>query len=165
MAKREKRKADDATDDWLFEGEEVVHGWNGITVTTHRVSYEVAGSGEHAVVTLVLGQIDGTAFRRVHFPWLLALAALFALLGTVGTTMRDGTPLTLFGIVLAVVCVASYFATRKVALIIAAGAMKIQQTVPGGESHAAKARALLGSIEEACARIQGTKRTAETHAA
>lgn len=165
MAKGEKRKAPDAADDWLFEDEEVVHSWSGITVTTYRVCYHVAGSGQQSFVSLVLSQIDGTAFRRVHFPWLLVLAVVFALLGAVGTTIRDGTALTVIGVVSAALCAASYVATRNVAVSIAAGTMRIEQTVPGGGSHVAKARALLQSIDDACARIRRTKRAAGTQAA
>ena len=165
MANGKKRKTPDAGEDGLFEGEEILHGWSGVTVTTHRVFYEVAGGGEHALVSLVLGQIDGTAYRRVHFPWLFALAFVFALMSAVGTTMNDGMPLIVFGGVLALLCVVIYVATRKVALIIAAGTMKIEQAVQGGEANASQARALLRTIEECCAQIHRAERAPGTHTA
>lgn len=144
----------------FLQGEMVVMNWGTLTVTTHRVMFSTEGGGVTHFTSLCADRIDGVAFRRQHHPWLLAAAGFFVLLAMLAVTALDAPPLAAVSVLAAMCSAVAYIAGRKVAVLITAGASRIEVNVDGGAAQADAARALLLAVEDTALRARGTVRVA-----
>jgi uncharacterized membrane protein len=112
-----------------------------LTVTTHRVRETLKGRGVGQVTSIMLDEVTGCEVAHLSRPTLLYVAALSVVAGVAGWMMQsdssgqdrnNGGPALLFlGIVVAVVLVAAYFATRKNVVRVSSASTKIEVPLTG----------------------------------
>lgn len=136
----------------LFQGEEEVQSWGGLTLTTHRVIY--FSDADEASMSILLSRIEWTRIARKHTPLFILLALLVVIAGVV---LGRGDPLVTLGAILAaIVFLLAYFVGRVVSLEIGAGQGHINVVIKGGTATRASARDFLDQVDVAALHNQQT---------
>lgn len=135
------------------EGERVVAQFGTLFVTESRVRED----GADGLKSAFLHEVNAAGTRRIHYPWLLAVAAVGGVLIAAGMFGRDSAALIGIGALVAVVAGLAYALTREVTLVVCAGNMTMSATVRGsttpmgqsGRAVAVGADAFVEALEEA----------------
>ena len=100
---------------------------NSLTLTTHRVRFAAQAVGSGTIKSIMLEELASCALIARSQPGFLIAAAIFFALGVIAG--RSET--LILGTVVALVCVAVYFATRKQTLMIASAGTTIYYNTQG----------------------------------
>jgi len=139
----------------LIEGESIISECAGVVLTNVRVWIELAATGQYALTSIAVDEVQWAAVRRVHRPMLLVIATLFGLFGLAGFAISKSEVALLGGLLLAVVPVIYYFLTRHVALQIAGGTGLIASAIRGGEDERNRALAFVADVEKRAIAARG----------
>lgn len=121
--------------------------WGPVLLTNHRVRYESTTSGKYSYTSLALDRVDWVGLTREHQPAVLVLAALVAIVALYFLTNNEVTVAAL-GIVIALVILLAYFASRRVVLAIGGGHGRISVIIKGGDQERTKAKRFLDRVQE-----------------
>lgn len=127
-----------------------------LTLTTHRVRYEMSTAGGAVLKSIMLEELASCSMTRTSNPILLVLAAICFILGFISATSGREEGAFIIGIVLALVFVVAYFSTRRQVVALASAGATIYVAISGlsqeairqfiDQAEAAKnSRYLLGS--------------------
>jgi len=107
----------------LFEGEQTLTSADGnaILLTTHRIrSNNIHGWGQQSTTSIMLEKISSIQANYISYPILLVVAALFVLIGFIlGNSYQPNNGATVVPIIIGILLIIVYFATRKHICIIA----------------------------------------------
>lgn len=122
--------------------------WGPVLLTNCRVRYESTTSGNHSYVSLALDRVDWVGLTREHKPGILVLAAVVAMGALYFGMGHDQLVITAIGIVIALLILLMYFASRTVVLAIGGGQGRISVTIKGGDQERATAKRFLDRVQE-----------------
>jgi hypothetical protein len=103
----------------------------GLILTTHRVRYEVQSAGSGMLICIMLEEIVSCGIIRVQHPVLLVIAAISFLLGIVGWLYDASSAAGFGGILVGLVLVGIFFATRQQLLALASAGATIRVNTAG----------------------------------
>jgi len=106
----------------LFQGEQILTTTedNIVVLTTHRIrSNNSYGWGQHSTTSIMLEKVSSIQLTYTSYPVLLLMAGILIIIAFVMKSQHVGENEMFIPIMLAIVCLAIYFATRKHVCVIA----------------------------------------------
>ena len=103
----------------------------GLILTTHRVRYEEQGGGGGTFISIMLDEIASCTVIRVQHPILLVIAAISVLLGVAIWIVDSRPDGAVVGIIIGLVLIGIYFATRQQVLALASAGATIRVNTIG----------------------------------
>lgn len=96
-----------------------------LKLTTHRVRYESRHGGEVEIRSIMLEELASCEVMRSAKPILLVLAAVCLLLGGLAAAQNSQSGALLGGVIVGLIFVVLYFATRQQFLVLASAGASI----------------------------------------
>jgi len=106
----------------LFQGEQILTTTedNIVVLTTHRIrSNNSYGWGQHSTTSIMLEKVSSIQLTYTSYPLLLLMAGVLMIIAFVMNSQHVGGNEMFIPILLAIICLAMYFATRKHVCVIA----------------------------------------------
>ena len=133
----------------LQQGESILSTWSAVTLTNRRVLYAWdTGDGGGGSQAIQLDAVEYTAVERQTQPGLLGLAVLLfaaALMAFFTSSSEVGMGLGFVGLIL----IAMYQASKKVQVVVAASADRIECELKGAKAGNAEAIGFLDNVDVA----------------
>jgi hypothetical protein len=106
----------------LFQGEQILTTTedNIVVLTTHRIrSNNSYGWGQHSTTSIMLEKVSSIQLIYTSYPILFIVAGVLLLVGYIMNSQRVANGEMFIPVILAIICVGSYFFTRKHVCVVA----------------------------------------------
>lgn len=120
----------------LMPDEEVIRNvWTGspncLVLSTHRIRFVQSGTGSFRIVSVMLEQVASSSTLYTSNPWLLILAILLGVGGTLLGVGMHSLAIAILSVIAMIVLGVAYLATRRRVLSVASAGEAIQIELSG----------------------------------
>ncbi|ODS40896.1 hypothetical protein BEH94_02375 [Candidatus Altiarchaeales archaeon WOR_SM1_SCG] len=116
----------------LMDNEKILSTYTkNLTLTTHRIRYEVNRGGKRTILGFMLEELDSCGIRYSNNPFLLLLAGISFLIGFFISILTNSLGVIAITLIIVGVFVIGYFLSRHVDLMLESGRSTIKVSLEG----------------------------------